>query len=392
MIGLVSTNPEGWNPDAFADAPLFRELQRVLLSSSGPVNWELARQIAVATSSGSGDPSPPAAAKGSFEEAVRVAELAVSELTGMSAPEEVTRVRAVRRAEWVEANIRGLQGFFEPAAEHLGRALAQARREESSEAEVPMMLDALLDRMAPLLMGAQVGVVLGSLAQRVLGQYELPLPRTGEASLLFVVPNIEAFERDWSLPPVEFREWVAFHEVTHAFQLARPWVGEHFLGLVREVAEGMEFDVRALSERLEGLDLSDPERLTEALGDTDLLEGALTEEQRLLLARIQAFMGAAEGHAAHVMEVAGRRILPTFDRIDEAMRRQHEERSQEQRAVDRLMGIEVKIDQYRLGREFCERVVELTDEETLSRMWDGPEALPSMPELEEPRLWLARMA
>jgi coenzyme F420 biosynthesis associated uncharacterized protein len=227
----------------------------------------------------------------------------------------------------------------------------------------------------------------------VLGQYEVPLPRGDEASLLFVVPNIEAFERDWSLPSVEFRAWVAFHEVTHAFQLGMPWVRDHFLGLIRELAEGMQFDLRALEERLEGLDLSDPQRLSEALGDTgDLLGGTLSDEQRLLLRRVQAFMAAAEGHASHVMEVAGRRILSTYDRIDEAMKRQHEERTQEQQAIERLLGIELKLEQYRLGRGFCERVVELTDEETLSRMWQGAEALPSMPELEEPRLWLARMA
>jgi putative hydrolase len=394
MIGVMDTSPEGWNPEAFADAPLFRELQRVLLSSTGPVNWELARQIAVATASGGGsDPAPGPDVQRALEEAVRVAELAVADLTGMSSPPEVARVRAVRRAEWVEANIQGLEGLFEPAAQQMGKALAQARQQESGPVpEGAMMFEALLDRMAPLLVGAQLGVVLGSLGQRVLGQYEVPFPRGGDASLLFVIPNIERFERDWSLPPVEFRAWVAFHEVTHAFQLGRPWVRDHFLGLVRDLAEGMTFDLRALEERLEGLDLSDPQRLTEALGGSDLLEGSLNEEQRLLLARIQAFLAAAEGHAAHVMEVAGRRILSTFDRIDEAMRRQHEDRSQEHRAAERLLGIDLKEEQYRLGARFAERVVELTDETVLSRMWEGPEALPSMPELEEPRLWLARMA
>jgi putative hydrolase len=395
MICGMSTSSEDWNPEAFADAPLFRVLERVLLSSSGPVNWELARQIAVATSSAGGpDPNPSQEVQADFEGAVRVAELGVNDLTGMTSPPEITRVRAVRRAEWVEANINGLRGLFEPAAENLGRALAQARQEEMGQLpEGPGMLGALLDRMAPLLMGAQVGVVLGTLGHRVLGQYELPLPRGNEPSLLFVVPNIEAFERDWSLPPVEFRAWVAFHEVTHAFQLGRPWVRDHFLGLIRELSAGMQFDLRELEERLEGLDLSDPHRLSEALGNTgDLLGGTLTDEQTLLLRRVQAFMAAAEGHAAHVMALAGRRILSTYDRIEEAMRRQHEERSEEQRAVERLLGIELKLEQYRLGREFCERVVELTDEETLSRMWQGPDALPSMPELEEPRLWLARMA
>jgi putative hydrolase len=390
----VSTS-EGWNPEAFADTPLFREIQRVLLSSTGPVNWELARQIGIATATGGGqDPSPPTDVQRGFEEAVRVAELTVSDLTGMTPPSDVTRVRAVRRAEWVEANVQGLRGLFEPAAERMARVLSEARREETGDIPAEaQMLGALMDQMAPLLMGAQVGVVLGTLGQRVLGQYEVPLPRGGEPSLLFVVPNIEAFERDWSLPPVEFREWVAFHETTHAFQLGRPWVRDHFLGLLKELTDGMEIDLRALESRLEGLDLSDPQRLTEALGDPEEFLGAsLTEEQKLLLARVQAFMAAAEGHASHVMEVAGRRILSEYERIEEAMRRQHEERSREQRAVERLLGIDLKLEQYRLGRAFCDTVVDLTDEATLARMWDGPEALPSMPELEEPRLWLARSA
>jgi putative hydrolase len=184
---------------------------------------------------------------------------------------------------------------------------------------------------------------------------------------------------------------VALHETTHAFDLGRPWVRDHFLGLVREIADGMEFDLEAVQQRLEGLDLSDPGRVSEALGG-DLLAGALTEEQQLLLRRVQAFMAAAEGHADHVMAAVGRSRLPSFDRIDEAMRRRHEGRSEEERAAERLLGVDMKVEQYRLGRTFSDRVVELTDERTLARMWDSPEALPSMPELEEPRLWLARMA
>src|SRR5918996_1984922 len=385
-------------PEGMGDVPLLRELQRVLLSSTGPVNWELARQVGIATATWGRDDREPAEEDGrGLEEAVRVAELSVAELTGMSAPPQVARVRAVRRAGWVEANIRGLRGLFEPGAERLARALSEARRAESAEGpedpEGAQMLDALFDRMAPLLTGAQVGMVVGHLGQRVMGQYELPLPRADEPALLFVVPNLEAFEREWSLDPVEFRAWVAIHETAHAFQLGRPWVRDHFLGLLRELSEGMEFDLRALEERLEGLDLSDPQRLAEALGQPgELLEASLTDEQRLLLRRIQAFMAAPEGHADHVMNSVGRRILRSYERIDEAMRRRHEGRSEEERAVERMLGIDLKLEQYRLGRAFCERVVELTDEATLSRMWRDAESLPSMPELEEPTLWLSRIA
>jgi putative hydrolase len=383
----------GLPEDAFADVPLLRELQRVLLSGSGPVNWELARQVGIASATwGQDDPVPTEDDRRGLEGAVRMAELTVAELTGMDAPPEVTRVRGVRRAEWVEANVRGLQGLFEPTAERMARALQTARGEEPAEAaEGAQMLEAVLERMTPLLMGAQVGAVLGALGQRVLGQYELPLPRTDQPALLFVIPNIAAFEKEWSLPPDELRAWVAMHETTHAFDLGRPWVREHFLSLVREIAGALEFDLTELQDRLEGLDLSDPEKLSEALGG-DLLAGELTDEQRLLLRRVQAFMAAAEGHADHVVSIIAKERLAGFSRIDEAVRRRHESRSQEERAVERLLGIEVKLEQYRLGRTFCDQVAEATDEATLARMWESAEALPSMPELEEPRLWLARMA
>jgi putative hydrolase len=382
--------------DAFADVPLLREIQRVLLAGTGPVNWELARQVGIASAAwGQDDPPPTADDQRGFEGAVRMAELAVADLTGMSSPPEVTRVRAVRRAEWVEANVHGLKGLFEPGAERLARALAEARRREVAEAEVPQgaqVFEAMLDRMAPLLMGAQIGMVLGYLGQRVLGQYELPLPRGEQPALLFVVPNMASFEKEWTLQSDQIRAWVALHETTHAFDLGRPWVRDHFLGLVRELAEGLEFDLADLERRLEGLDLSDPQKLSEALGGGEMLFGDLNDEQRLLLRRVQAFMSATEGHADHVMSVLGRRMLPTFDRIEEAITRRREGRSEEERAVERLLGIEMKLEQYRLGRSFCDTVAEGTDERTLARMWESAESLPSMPELEEPTLWLSRMA
>jgi putative hydrolase len=253
------------------------------------------------------------------------------------------------------------------------------------------VFEALLDRMGPLLMGAQVGMALGYVAQSVLGQYDLPLPRAEQPSLLFVLPNIEAFERDWSLPPDQLRAWVALHEVAHAFELGRPWVRDHVLGMVRELAGAIEFDLSGLQQRLERLDVSDPSKLQDALG-SDLLTGELTGEQRLLLRRVQAFLAVAEGHAEHVMGRLGTRILPEHARISEAMRRRHEDRTQEERAAERLLGIEMGPEQYALGRSFCEQVAELTDDRTLATMWGSAEALPSMPELEEPRLWLARMA
>lgn len=379
--------------DAMGDVPLLREIQRVLFSGSGPVNWELARQIGIASGAlGRTDPAPTEEDRRALEGAVRMAELALADLTGMDAPPEVATVQTVGRSEWIESSVRGLHGVFEPGAERLGRALSEARRAEGeATGSEPQIFEAVLDRMAPLLAGAQVGMVLGHLAQQVLGQYDLPLPRAEQRALLFVIPNIVAMERDWSLPSDQFRAWVALHETSHAFGLGRAWVRDHFLGLVGELAASMEFDLEGLQHRLEGLDLSDPQKLTDALGG-ELLTGSLNDEQRLLLRRVQAFMAAAEGHSGHLMAVLGSKLLPEFVRIEEAMKRRHEERGQEEQAVERLLGIDVPLEQYRLGRTFCDRVAEQADDRTLARMWESPEALPSMPELEEPTLWLSRIA
>jgi uncharacterized protein (DUF2342 family) len=117
----------------------------------------------------------------------------------------------------------------------------------------------------------------------------------------------------------------------------------------------------------------------------------LDAEQRIKLARIQAFMAAAEGYGDHLTRALGERLLPSYGRIEEAMRR-YRESEQSDPVFERLLGIEMKRDHYRLGLVFCDTVAELTDEATLSSMWSSPEALPSMPEIEEPRLWLARSA
>ena len=389
MSPTPEEQPFGVPPgDVWNDVPLFREIQRVLMSSSGPVNWELARQVGIASASwGTEDPAPSEEDRRGFDEAVRVAELQVAGFTGLEAPSDIPKVEAVRRGQWVQANIEGLRALLEPAD-----AIATAQRDampEQAQAGVAQMLG----QLSPLLLGAQVGTVLGTLAQQVLGQYDIAVPRPdGAGALLFVVPNIARFEKEWSLDPTEFRTWIAIHEVTHRFEFARPWALTRFRELIDDFTSTLTLDVEELQQRLASLDPSNPEGMQEMLAGQESLFGAvMDDEQRLKLRRVQAFMTAAEGYGDHVMHALGAQMLPSYARIDEAMRR-YRETEHVDPVFERLLGIEVKREQYRLGRAFCDTVVELTDEATLARMWDSAEALPSMPELEEPRLWLARSA
>jgi len=375
--------------DLGADAPLLREIQRVLLSSTGPVNWELARQIGIASASwGAEDPAPTDDDRRAFEEAVRVAELKVQAFTGLEPPNDIPRVDPVRRAQWVQANIDGLKALVEPAAAKLAEAVERAQG-EAAPAESTGFAQQMLRQLSPLLLGAQVGSVLGYLAQHVLGQYDIAVPRPDTPALLFVVPNIAAFERGWSLPPTEFRTWVALHEVTHRFEFARPWALGRFRSLLEDFLSTVELDITGLQTRLESLDMSDPQAMQEMLqGEEGLFGAVLDQEQRLKLGRIQAFMASAEGYGDHVTHAIGRELLSSYSMIEEAMKRYV--LGEADLVFERLLGIEMKREQYRLGREFCDTVAELSDEGTLARMWDSPESLPSLPELAEPRLWLAR--
>jgi putative hydrolase len=379
--------------DIWNDVPLFREIQRVLLSSSGPVNWELARQVGIASASwGTDDPPPTDEDRQTFEEAVRVAEMQVAAFTGLEAPHDLPVVKAVRRAEWIAENLEGLRALLELSAAKLGEAVAKAQGIQMPEG-APEGAMQMLRQLSPLLLGAQVGSVLGTLAQQVLGQYDVAVPRpAGAAALLFVVPNIAAFERDWSLDRTEFRTWVALHEVTHRVEFSRPWALPRFRELLEDFLSTLELDVEGLQRRFETLDPSNPEAVKEMLaGDEGLFGTVLDAEQRLKLGRIQAFMAAAEGYGDHVMHALGRSLLGTYGRIEEAMRR-YRETEHADPVFERLLGIEMKREQYRAGKAFCDTVVSLTDEATLARMWDSAEALPSLPEIDEPRLWLARSA
>ena len=275
MDGVTEHGPtdpsEGPPGDALRDVPLFREIQRVLMASTGPVNWELARQVGIASAAwGADDPTPTEDERRSLEQTVRAAELAVADLTALPSPPDVARVELVRRAQWVESSIASLREVIEPVAARLTASLGDLQPGEGfpglpgmpgalpgEGAEGGEMANQVLQMIGPLLMGVQAGTVLGALGQRVFGEYDLAVPRPG-GTLSFVVANIAQFEREWELPRMEFRAWVALHEVSHRFEFAGAWTRDHFLELVRDLVANAEIDLSSLRERLESMDLSDP--------------------------------------------------------------------------------------------------------------------------------------
>jgi putative hydrolase len=393
--------PFGMDPESLRDAPLFRELQRVMSSSSGPVQWELARQLAVAGAAESGnDPEPAQAARAGLEDALRVAELQVVDFTGLEPANDLLRIELARRADWIAGAIEAYRPLVESAASRLQDALARAMTEQvqpDDGSDTPLAAlglgspEELIRQLGPLLQATQIGQVFGFLAARVLGDHDVGIPRAPTGPIGFVLTNIERVEADWSLDPREFRTFVALHQVVHRLQSERPWLPDYAARVVDDFLSTMTIDVDAIQQRFASLAPADPESLQAAFGGEDdaMFGVVLDDEQRLKLDRIRALVGAVEGHGDHVATTIGARLLGTYPQIEEAMRR-HRDDEELDPLFARLLGADVGREHVDLGRRFCDTVVELTDEATLTRMWTDADALPGLAELEEPRLWLAR--
>lgn len=367
---------------ALSEVPLFREIQRVLSAQSGPVNWEIARQIARAVASaGRPGPGPTEQEQAAFADACRVAELKVTQLTDLQSTKALSEVKVLTRPQWAEANLEGFRYLIDRLATRLGGQIG-------GDSLPALPLQAAMSQLGPLLFGLQVGFLLGYLSHRVLGQYDLCLPRSSPGVLYFVHPNITKLERELELDPQQFRLWLALHEVTHVLEFESVgWTRPHFVGLLERYIDAAEMDSSEVMERLPSL--SDPEQLSRLMEHPEeLLPLMMTPAQQEILEDIQAFMSVLEGYGEWTMDIAGREMLPEFEKMREAITRMRAERSSAEKLFEALLGIDLKREQYRAGEKFVRSVAEAGKQHLL---WKGPETLPTMEEIQEPHRWLERV-
>lgn len=382
-MGDVPQIPE---PFGFDLSQLFRMLQ-----SSGPVNWQVAEQVAAwmasadpATGVPQASPGTDPAVAAELDAVVRAAQTAVTELTGLSGANAVASA-CVDRSAWATATLRSLTGVLDALAGALGRT-------EEPEAEEEDPLAGIATMVLPLLVGVWAGSMIGFLAQRALGQYDLPLPLEGEPRLAFVAANVDAFATEWSLPASELRYVLAVREVVRAAQRSVPWVRDRLVRGCRDFVGGYELRPDALGG-LSGLDLTEVlGGLEDAVGGPDELLGAMrSERQEPMLEELQRFVSVLEGYADVVTTRIGAPMTTSFPQIDEALRRRRVERGQAGAFVDRLLGLELGPDEYERGLAFCRGVLDRAGFDGLNRLWEREEMVPTAAELTAPGLWLARI-
>ncbi len=371
-----------------------------MLQSSGPVNWEVARQVAawVALEGGTERPVDPPDHE-HFDELVRAAQTHVVDATGLAATFRAP-LRTIGPKAWADLHLEALRPVLEALAINLGQVMRSSGPPgpELATPETPTggpMADpfgGLVGMLAPLLLGLQSGSMIGYLAQHALGRYDLPLPTSDEPSLCFVVANINAFEDAWSLPRADLRFYLAVHEVVHAAERSVPWAQPRLVRLATEYVSGYELDTDALEAQFGAIDPNDPSSLSGIAEDPDALLGAMqSPRQRDVLTQLQSFTAVLEGYADTILGRIGAALIPSFGQIHEAMQRHRLERGEAERFVQTLLGLELEREHYERGAAFCAGVVERAGPDGLNRLWEAESMLPTPAELDAPGLWLARI-
>jgi putative hydrolase len=370
--------------------PWLGDLAR-LFASQGPVSWDVARQLAhwMATE-GEAEANVDPTDRMRLEELARVAELHVSDHTGLrTATTGTITVVPVTRSEWAR---RGLDAY-RPLLERLAASMAIPGDPDEGTApdEESGLLGGLAQMLSPVLLGMQAGFMLGHLARRALGQYDLPIPRPPSDELLVVPANLAAFAEEWSLPLDDVRLWVVLSEITHHAVLSRPHVQERLTSLLLEYAGGFEPDASAMETRLGDIDPSDPSSFQAVLGDPEALLGAMqSQAQRQLIPRIEALTAVVEGFVDELLDAVGRRLISSYAMLSEALRRRRVETALGDRYVARLLGLELGQTSYERGTAFVRGVVE-REPDALARLWSSERELPTQAEVDAPGLWLARI-
>lgn len=349
------------------------------------IDWQTATRVAARVSGADGGISAVERARlqREYETMVREIERPIAEYTGTTLPLGEIEVRVLDRVEWIQANAVSFQQMFRPLEEVYAETLRRGGP------AFPGMT-----KLSRMTLSSQVGLLLGFLARKVLGQYDISLlghEPLEAGKLYFVEPNIRLLERALRVPADDLRKWIALHEATHAHEFeVNPWVRGYLNGqldaYLRSMAE--ELTSPAAGGVLPGL----VARLVGNLRNGhNLIEAMMSPHQRQMLSRLQALMSLAEGYSNHVMNRVGEQLLPSYAEIHERVEHRQANRSQIEELFLRLTGLKMKMEQYALGEKFAARVADARGVAFLNLAWQAPEWLPTEAEIRDPERWIARM-
>jgi coenzyme F420 biosynthesis associated uncharacterized protein len=395
-VSQGSPRRRSWKKDAFMQAGFLvgaaagaavtvmgRRMERS--ARKGFIDWRTVERLAVGrvrNAEGTLGPEELATAEPVYAAAMREVVPALGAALQCELPGIVDRSGVVSRAEWVKANtatfaqlIGKIEGdlmdqVVPPGAGIIKSTMAIANRAVATR---------------------QFGYLLGFIGQRVLGQYDLALLSAEQepGRLVFVDENIRRVAATLGVPLNPFRTWIALHETTHAFEFeAHPWLRPYLAGR-------LEKQLSSLSSGFSVMSRDAASSLGRALRGRSpgehWMEGLMSEDQRRDFREIQAVMSLLEGFGDYIMDEVGRDLVFDVEKISERFHARREQRSGFERAMMRVTGLDLKMEQYKQGEKFVAAVAQARGAPALQTLWLGPETLPRPEEMENPSLWLDRV-
>jgi coenzyme F420 biosynthesis associated uncharacterized protein len=346
-----------------------------------PVDWKRAERVAIRVAMRQPQATSGSIHSADFVDLARIAEDRVEATTGLRSLLGPADVQVIDRADWIRANIASFQTLLDPLL---------AKWSESSARTPLKTVTAITSRVAAV----EVGAMLGWMSARVLGQYDLLVGDASgesEGAVYLVGPNMLALENRFGFPAEEFRLWVTLHELTHRAQFTGvPWMRAHFLDLMHRTLELADPDPAKVMAALRDA-ARDRDAAKQRLRDGGLVAMVSSPEQQAVFHQIAGLMSLLEGHGDIVMDRAGAELVPSAARFSRVLHERRRRANPVTRLIQRLIGLEGKLNQYAAGERFISEIETVGGERAVDRCWEEPANLPSLDEIRAPELWLERV-
>jgi putative hydrolase len=381
-FGVGGSEPGDPN-DPAAQIPLFAELQRLLSWSGGPVNWDLATQLARQTLAGDSHTVTPADRSGTAD-AIRLADLWLDDVTDL--PSGVHSIEAWTRLEWLERTLSVWTSLCDPVAARVVAAMSNAIPAEQLQAfggpDNP--LAGIMNQIGGVMFGAQVGQGLGGLAHEVVSATDIGIPLGPNGVAALVPQNVAAFGEGLERPADEIRLYLALREAAHQRLFAHvPWLRQRLLDTVESYARGITLDMSAIESAVQGVDPMNPESVQEALMG-GVFAPQQTPEQEAALRRLETLLALVEGWVDAVVAAAAGDRMAGADALREASRRRRATGGPAEQTFATLVGLELRPRRLREAAALWWSVTEKRGVSGRDAIWSHPDLLPTADDLDDP--------
>ena len=388
------------DPQQFADA--LRQFADLMSWQGGPVNWDLAKNIARQTVAQKGDASVLETDRTKVVEALRLADLWLEDATEF--PSGITTSQAWSRSEWVEATLPVWSKLCDPIAARAVEAMSGLISGDPAElaADLPPEMQAMLGglgglggiggmmrRIGGMMVGGQTGAAVGALAEEVVSSTDVGLPLGPPGTAALLPAGVASFGAGLSVDLDEVRLFLALREAAHHRLFGHvPWLRSRLLGAVEDYARGIKVDASALRDAMPQIDPSNPEALNEVLSGAALFQPEDTPEQKAALVRLETVLALVEGWVSTVVAAAASNRLPQAVALAEAIRRRRATGGPAERTFATLVGLELRPRRLREAAVIWQGLTSERGVQERDRVWAHPDLLPTADDFDDPEGFL----